>query len=115
MNISSVVINVKNGGVIEDIKARIADVEGCEIITNDENRIIVVVGVESFDDELKTFHTLEKIDGVANVTMVYSYQEDLDLDLEKLKDKVEISEILTNDNIQAQDIVYQGHIGDRAK
>ena len=53
--------------------------------------------------------------GVGGVAMIYSYQEDLQKDVESIKKSGKISEIIFDENIDAKDIVYNGNIGDRAK
>ena len=47
--------------------------------------------------------------------MIYSYQEDLAADIESVKKSGKISDILLDENIDAKDIVYNGHVGDRVK
>lgn len=115
MNISSVIINVGDSRKREALLEALNAHEKCEVITHDEGRIIVVISAENLDNELAVFKQLEKLDGVDSVVMAYSYQEDLEESLEKLAASNGISEVLTREDIDAKDIVYSGHVGDRTK
>ncbi|WP_229204125.1 hypothetical protein [Campylobacter anatolicus] len=63
-----------------------------------------VVTAENIDDEIRVFKNIETIDSVAGVVMVYSYQENCDADRVRLEAEGRISEILTNDDLKAEDI-----------
>ena len=74
MNISSLIVYTDNKN--ESVKGEISKLKECEIITDAEDRIVVVVSSESIEDEIRVFKMIEGISGVVSVAMVYSYQED---------------------------------------
>ena len=111
MNISSAIAYAKKGKEAADVAKKIDKIEGCEVVAAQEGKIVVVMSAENLDGEIELFKILESVEGVAGVAMIYSYQEDLQKDVESIKK----SEILFDENIDAKDIVYNGNIGDRAK
>ena len=115
MNISSLVVYKKDGASEQEIISQIEQVKGCEVVAAQEGKIVVVMSVENLDEEINRFKTLERLEGVSGAAMIYSYQEDLQKDVESIKKSGKISEILFDESIDAKDIVYNGNIGDRAK
>ena len=115
MNISSIVIHVKDMDLLSEILENLRRIEGCEVVANERDKIVALVSVENFDDELSSFKEIERMNGVASVAMVYSYQEDLDGDLQALNARSELSEILTDDDMNARDIRYGGSVYHRVK
>ena len=115
MNISSLVVYKKEDASEQEIISQIEQVKGCEVVAAQEGKIVVVMSAENLDGEIELFKVLESVEGVAGVAMIYSYQEDLQKDVESIKKSGKISEILFDENIDAKDIVYNGNIGDRAK
>ena len=115
MNISSAIAYAKKGKEAADVAKKIDKIEGCEVVAAQEGKIVVVMSAENLDGEIELFKILESVEGVAGVAMIYSYQEDLQKDVESIKKSGKISEILFDESIDAKDIVYNGNIGDRAK
>ena len=115
MKISSAIAYAKKGKEAADVAKKIDKIEGCEVVAAQEGKIVVVMSAENLDGEIELFKVLESVEGVAGVAMIYSYQEDLQKDVESIKKSGKISEILFDENIDAKDIVYNGNIGDRAK
>lgn len=111
MNISSVIINLKDESFLNSVLLSLRDVLDCEIVANEGAKIVAVITADSVDGEIKKFRELEAINGVSSVVMVYAYQEDIEFDKDKLEISSGISEILTNENLKAEDIVYNGHVG----
>ena len=108
MNISSLIVYTDNKN--ESVKSEIGKLKECEIITDAEDRIVVVVSSESIEDEIRVFKMIEGISGVVSVAMVYSYQEDAQENRDKLEASGKISEILTSDDVKAEDIAYGGSV-----
>ena len=108
MNISSLIVYTDNKN--ESVKSEIGKLKECEIITDAEDRIVVVVSSESIEDEIRVFKMIEGISGVVSVAMVYSYQEDAQENRDKLEASGKISEILTSDGVKAEDIAYGGSV-----
>ncbi|MGG7048897.1 MULTISPECIES: chaperone NapD [unclassified Campylobacter] len=115
MNISSLIVYTKDETSAENVIPLIENVDGCEVVAAQDGKIVVVVSVENLDEEIEKFKVLEKLEGVSSAAMIYSYQEDLQNDIESIKKSGKISEILLDENIDARNIIYNGHIGDRVK
>ncbi|WP_169973156.1 MULTISPECIES: chaperone NapD [unclassified Campylobacter] len=115
MNISSVIVHVKDENLIDEILNSLRKMSQCEVIAYENAKIVALISVDNFEDELETFKVMERINGVAGVAMVYSYQEDLEGDLQRLKESGKLSEVLTNDDMQARDIVYSGSVHHKVK
>lgn len=80
MNISSVIVNCS--GSVSTIESEISKLDGVEIKANKDEKIVAVLTSANLDDEIAKFRAIERIKGVKNVVMVYSYQE-LDSDIER--------------------------------
>ena len=115
MNISSLVVYKKEGASEQEIISQIEQVKGCEVVAAQDGKIVVVMSAENLDGEIELFRALEGVEGVSGAAMIYSYQEDLQQDIESIKKSGKISEILLDENVDAKDIVYNGHVGDRVK
>lgn len=115
MNISSVVITLKDGSDKEFVLSHLAEFYGIEVIASQDDKIVAVVSADDVSAEVGIFKQVEMINGVANVAMVYAYQEDIEFDRDKLELKNDISEILTNDDIKAENICYNGSVHYKVK
>ncbi len=65
MNISSLIVYTDNKN--ESVKGEISKLKECEVITDAEDRIVVVVSSESIEDEIRVFKMIEGISGVVSV------------------------------------------------
>ncbi|CUU68665.1 chaperone NapD [Campylobacter hyointestinalis] len=108
MNISSVVINVADLNLMSDIANLVLDIDGCEVVAQNENKIVALIESQSFDDEIKSYKSIERLPGIATVSMIYSYQN-LDEDIEKSNNN-NIGDILRKiDESSVDDIEYHGN------
>ncbi|MDL2347529.1 chaperone NapD [Campylobacter hyointestinalis] len=108
MNISSVVINVADLNSISKIANLVSDIDGCEVVAQNENKIVALIESQSFDDEIKSYKSIERLPGIATVSMIYSYQN-LDEDIEKSNNN-NIGDILRKiDESSIDDIEYHGN------
>ncbi|ANE34001.1 chaperone NapD [Campylobacter hyointestinalis] len=108
MNISSVVINVADLNLMSEIANLVSDIDGCEVVAQNENKIVALIESQSFDDEIKTYKSIERLPGIATVSMIYSYQN-LDEDIEKSNNN-NIGDILRKiDESSVDDIEYHGN------
>ncbi|ALV65158.1 chaperone NapD [Campylobacter fetus] len=108
MNISSVVVNVIDPSFVSDIVNAISHIECCEVVAQNENKIVAVIESMCLDDEIKSYKSIEAIKGISTVAMIYSYQ-DLDEDIEKSNNN-HIGEIVRKiDESDVNDIVYNGN------
>ncbi|MDO5046711.1 chaperone NapD [Campylobacter sp.] len=115
MNISSVIVHIKDENLMDGVLNSLHKMSECEVVTHEDKKIVALISVENFEDELETFKAMERINGVAGVAMVYSYQEDLEGDLKRLKSSGKLSEVLTNEDMNAKDIIYSGSIHHKVK
>lgn len=115
MNISSVIVHIKDENLTDEVVNSLKKMKECEVVAYENLKIVAIISVENFEDELETFKAMERINGVAAVAMVYSYQEDLEGDLQRLKSSGKLSEVLTNEDMQASDIVYSGSVHHKVK
>ncbi|CUU68664.1 NapD protein [Campylobacter hyointestinalis] len=108
MNISSVVINVADLNLMSEIANLVSDIDGCEVVAQNENKIVALIESQSFDDEIKSYKSIERLPGIATVSMIYSYQN-LDEDIEKSNNN-NIGDILRKiDESSVDDIEYHGN------
>ncbi|WP_169752809.1 chaperone NapD [Campylobacter mucosalis] len=115
MNISSVIINLKDKNFMQSALDELSKVSDCELVANQDDKIVAVITADDVNGEIAMFKKLEAINGVTNVAMVYTYQEDIEIDKDKLEIKTDISEILTNENITAEQICYNGSVNYKVK
>ncbi|MCD8213050.1 MAG: chaperone NapD [Campylobacter sp.] len=115
MNISSLVIYLKDTAKSGIVQQELVNFKECEVIAAQYDRIVVVVSAKDIDDEIKIFKKIEAIEDVASAAMVYSYQEDAYKNKEKLESQGRLSEILSNDNVKAEDICYGGSVNHKVK
>lgn len=115
MNISSVIISVRDAASVSGVLTNLAQIEACEIIASEGEKIVAVLTAKDVSEEIRLFRQIEQIDGVLAVAMVYAYQEDVEFDKNKLELTQELSSVLTDETIDARDIVYNGHINSRDK
>lgn len=104
MNISSVVVNVKEN-FTQQVKKMIDGLKGCEIVASNDDKIVVLITALNLDDELKKFKSIEHLEYVNSVSMVYSYQEDIKEDLSQ-----SLIDSFLNDDIDAKNIKYSGDL-----
>ena len=114
MNISSVVILTKASN-IEKVIQIINNSDFCEYHLHDEKgRIVVTIEGDNVGEETGKLKQIQSIPEVISAEMVYSYSED---ELDKLKDNLENSDGIPNwlndDNIKAENIVYNGDLKKR--
>ena len=115
MNISSLIIYLKDSSKNAAVQQNLGEFKECEIAAAQDDKIVVVVSAKDIDDEIRIFKNIEAIEGVVGVAMVYSYQEDAYDNKQKPQMQGRISEILTNDDIKAEDITYGGSVKHKVK
>ncbi|AII15034.1 periplasmic nitrate reductase assembly protein [Campylobacter iguaniorum] len=108
MNISSLVVNVADLSMIDNIKAKICEIKNCEVVACENDKIVVTIEAKNFDEEIKSYKIIERLQGISTVSMVYSYQ-DLDEEIEKSNNN-KIGEIVRKlDSADSKDVVYHGN------
>lgn len=112
MNISSIIIytnKISNQQILQEIKK----IQEVEIVTVADDKIVALINSKNNDDEITIFRKLETIKDVISVAMVYAYQEEIQQDIQNIKEAEPVSKMLNEENIKAEQIVYNGHIGDK--
>ena len=102
-NISSVVITLMDAKLSDEVVSKISTIPNCEVAAKENDKIVVLIESSDLDGELATFRSLEHIEGVSTVAMIYSYQ-DLDNDISKANSN-DIGEIVRKiDEMDVKDI-----------
>lgn len=106
MNISSLVITLKANTDIASISEQISKYASIEV--NQGDKIVAVIESDDTDGQIKAYRALERIDGVANVAMIYSYEDPADAaalgarSMDEIMDKLE--------KTPTEKIKYSGHV-----
>ncbi|WP_200763973.1 chaperone NapD [Nitrosophilus alvini] len=110
-NISSVVVRC-NPKKLDEVKKRVEDANVCDIhIVDEKGYIIVTIEGEGISEEIKKLKIIQELPGVISADMVYSYsEEELEMARAEFEKTEPVPEILNNDNIKAEDIVYNGDL-----
>jgi len=112
MNISSIVVQVRQehiDEVVETLKAA----DFCDYHFHDKSigKIIVTVEGESVNEEIAKVKQIQAVPHVIAADMMMTYSEE---ELEKERSKLEMApnvpEMLNDDSIRAEDIVYHGDL-----
>ncbi|WP_456400029.1 chaperone NapD [Persephonella sp.] len=114
MNISSIVIMTKPDKIQEVLKS-LEESGLCDIHFYDERgRIIVTIEGEDVYEETFKLKAIQDIPYVVSAEMSFAYsEEELQKainEFEKVQQEREVPEILEDENIKAEAIVYKGHI-----
>ena len=111
MNVSGILIQTKPEEV-EKVIQRLKDSNICDIYTHDElGRIVATIEGEDIDEEIKKLKQIQQTEGVIAADMHYSYsEEELDLAREEFEKADEVPEMLNDDSLRAEQIVYHGDL-----
>lgn len=113
MNISSAVVITEPEHVEEVIK-ELEESGLCEVYFHDKEKgkIIIIIEGEDVNEETFKLRQIQMIPNVLAANMVYSYSEEewesAAEYLQKLSN--DVPEILNDENVRAENIVYKGHI-----
>lgn len=113
-NVSSAVIFCKSEDV-ERLKKEVEKIKGVESHFFDENgKFVITIESSCIDEEIKSLKAIEKIEGVVSAQMIYSYHSD---ELDSLRENISMNtstlDMLNDENIKAQDIVYGDSVQDK--
>lgn len=109
MNISSLIVNLKDLSFCTSVKEKILSLDNAEVIDVIDNKLIVVLQSIDLNCEIKSFKFIEKIDGVVCINMVYSAQDLYD-DMEKIKYSNSTQIMQKFERLAPKDIKYGGDI-----
>ncbi|NLK66153.1 MAG: chaperone NapD [Campylobacteraceae bacterium] len=106
MNISSIVVYLKDIKFIDSVKEKISSLKECEIIADKDESIVVVVSSDDFNSQIAVFKTIKEFEGVLDVAMIYNYDE-LEDEYKELENAPAVSQIL-DDEFDAKNVKYSG-------
>ena len=112
MNISSIVVQVRQEHVDEVVEALKA-ADFCEYHFHDKGmgKIIVTVEGEGVSEEIAKVKQIQAIPHVISAEMMMAYsEEELNEERSKLEMGPNVPEMLNDDSIRAEDIVYHGDL-----
>lgn len=89
MNISSVIIRIKNDEKLKSTLQILNDFKGVEIVTHEKSKIIATIQSDKIDNQIAIFRAIEALENVEDVSMVFDYDD------ENFSQK-DVSEILNN-------------------
>ncbi len=111
MNISSIVVQTLPQNLDGVIKA-LKECEVCDYHMHDEKgRVIITIEGKDVGEELEKLRVIEAIPHVISADMQMAYSEDeLSEHMEKLENADVVPSFLNDDNVKAEDIVYNGDL-----
>jgi nitrate reductase NapD len=112
MNVSSIVVQVLPK-YVDDVLEVLQNAEFCEYHFHDKElgKIIVTVEGESVDDEIRNLKIVQSLEHVISAEMMMSYsEEELDREIKILEAQDPVPEMLNDDTLRAEDIVYHGDL-----
>ena len=104
MNISSVIIYTNNEVNLENLAKIVGEIEFCEVVAAQDGKIVATIQTDTLDQELGAFKSMQALNGVSDVAMIYSYQDldeqidaannnDIESIMQKIDDEPEIKNI----------------------
>ena len=110
MNISSIIIYTNNEVNLQNLADNVAKMEFCEVVAAQDNKIVATIQTDALDQELNAFKTIQAMQGVSDVAMIYSYQ-DLDEQIDAANNN-DIESIMQkiDDEPEIKNIKYGGHL-----
>ncbi|MBQ3674588.1 MAG: chaperone NapD [Campylobacter sp.] len=110
MNISSIIIYTNNEVNLQNLADNVAKMEFCEVVAAQDNKIVATIQTDTLDQELNAFKTIQAMQGVSDVAMIYSYQ-DLDEQIDAANNN-DIESIMQkiDDEPGIKNIKYGGHL-----
>ncbi len=112
MNISSIVVQVRQEHVEEVVEA-LKEADFCDYHFHDKSigKIIVTVEGEGVAEEIEKVKKIQAVPHVIAADMMMAYsEEELEKERSKLEMGANVPEMLNDDTIRAEDIVYHGDL-----
>ena len=112
MNISSIVIQCHSKDYDKVVKwCQESDVCDFHFGDKEKGKIIVTIEGEDVGEEIEKTKKIQSAPYVISAEMMMTYQEDmLDEEVKRVQEKDPVPAWLNDDNIRAEDIVYQGDL-----
>lgn len=112
MNISSIVVQVRSE-YIDEVVNTLKESDFCDYHFHDKSigKIIVTVEGENISEEIAKVKKIQAVPHVIAADMMMAYSEDeLEQERSKLETGPNVPEMLNDDTIRAEDIVYNGDL-----
>jgi len=112
MNISSIVVQVRSE-YIDEVVNTLKESDFCDYHFHDKSigKIIVTVEGENISEEIAKVKKIQAVPHVIAADMMMAYSEDeLEAERAKLEAGPNVPEMLNDDTIRAEDIVYNGDL-----
>lgn len=103
MNISSVIIRIKNDEKLKSTLQILNDFKGVEIVAHEKSKIVATIQSDKIDNQIAIFRAIEALENVEDVSMVFDYDD------ENFSQK-DVSEIL---NSTKDAIKYSGDVNNK--
>ena len=111
MNISSIVVQALPKHIDELVEYfKNADYVDYHLSDKEKGKIIVTIEGEGVDEEIKKLVKIQQLPNVITADMMMTYQEELDDAIKELNEADEVPEVLTKENINVEDVVYNGDL-----
>ena len=111
MNVSSIVVQAQPeyiDGLVEYFKTE--DYVDYHFHDKATGKIIVTIEGEGVEEEIKKLVKIQQLSHVITADMMMTYQEELDEAIKELNEAGDVPEVLTKENINVRDIVYNGDL-----
>lgn len=112
MNVSSIVVQAR-ADYIDELIEVFKNCDFCDYHFHDSSigKIIVTVEGAGVDEEIKNLKKIQQTPHVISADMMMAYSEDeLDQERDKLDGMNPVPEMLNDDAVKAEDIVYHGDL-----
>ena len=112
MNISSIVIQCKSEDY-ERVQKQCEESKICDFHFGEKEKGKIIVTIEGKDvgEEIEKLKEIQLFDGVIAADMMMTYQEDmLDEEVKRLNESDAVPELLTKENVDPSEVVYNGDL-----
>ncbi len=112
MNISSIVVQVRSE-YVDEVVEKLKEADFCDYHFHDKSigKIIVTVEGKDVGEEIKKVKMIQAVPHVIAADMMMAYsEEELEKERSKLETGPNVPEMLNDDSIRAEDIVYHGDL-----
>ncbi len=111
MNISSIVVQALPKHIEELVEYfQNADYVDYHFSDKDKGKIIVTIEGDGVEEEIKKLVKIQQLPNVITADMMMTYQEELDEAIKELNETDPVPEILTKEDVDVKDVVYNGDL-----
>ncbi len=111
MNISSIVVQALPKHIDELVEYfQNEDYVDYHFCDKDTGKIIVTIEGEGVEEEIKKLVKIQQLPNVITADMMMTYQEELDEAIKELNEANPVPEILTKEDVDVKDVVYNGDL-----